>query len=324
MGRWLLMLNLVHNEWVKIFKQISTYIMIGLLVVLVMAAGALTKYLDSKASEPKSDWKQELTAENNALKQNMEGAKFVAPSLKEYTNRQIAINEYRIEHDLEPDRKSTVWTYLKDSADFISFAGLFVIIIAAGIVANEFSWGTIKILVVKPYKRWKILLAKYATVVLFLLLILAVLFISASIVGAILFGTGDAVKNVHLAYVDGVVKEQNLLFYMIKTYALNSLSVFLLATMAFMISAVFRISGLAIGVSIFLLLMGGTITNLLAAKFDWAKYSLFANTNLIQYIDGMPMVEGMTMTFSIIMMLVYFAIFHILAFGFFTKRDIAA
>lgn len=315
--------NLIYNEWVKIFKKLSTYLMIALLAVIVIAAGGLTKYLDSKDQPASGDWKQELTAENNNLKQNMEGAEVVAPSLKEFTNKQIAINDYRIKHDLPPDRESTVWTFMKDSTDFISFAGLFVIIIAAGIVAHEFSTGTVKILLVKPYRRWKILLSKYLAVNLFFFLMLAVVFVIAGITGLVLFGTGDAAANVHLAYVNGAVEEQNLLLYLGKTYVLNSLSVYLLVAMAFMISAVFRNSGLAIGLSVFLLLMGGTITNLLAAKFDWAKYSLFANTNLMQYFDGMPMVEGMTIGFSITMMLIYFAIFHLLAFGVFTKRDIS-
>jgi ABC-2 type transport system permease protein len=44
----------------------------------------------------------------------------------------------------------------------------------------------------------------------------------------------------------------------------------------------------------------------------------------MQYVEGTPMVEGMTMTFSIIMLLVYFVIFQFLAFIVFKKRDVAA
>ncbi|MEK3890149.1 ABC transporter permease [Bacillus sp. FSL K6-3431] len=317
------MLNLIQNEWIKMFRQIGTYIMIGLVILLVIGSGAITKYLDSKAEPINDNWKQELAASNQQLEQDMEEIPMMTASYKEFINKEKAINEYRIQHDLPPETSSSVWTFINESASLISFAGLFVIIIAAGIVANEFTWGTIKVLLIKPFHRWKILLAKYASVVLFLLLMLGVLFISASAIGAILFGSGGEASNIHLAYVNGAVAEQSLLLYLIKSYLLNSLSIFLLATMAFMISAVFRVSGLAIGISIFLLLMGGTVTNLLASKFTWAKYSLFANTNLMQYIDGMPLVEGMTMSFSIIMIIIYFLIFHLLAFVFFTKRDIA-
>ena len=89
-----------------------------------------------------------------------------------------------------------------------------------------------------------------------------------------------------------------------------------------MISTVFKTSSLAVGISIFLLFTGTTITNILAAKYDWAKFSLFANTDLFQYMNGTPLVEGMTMTFSITMLIIYFIIFHGIAFLFFTKRDV--
>ncbi|MBS4197448.1 ABC transporter permease [Lederbergia citri] len=316
------MLNLIKNEWIKIFKQVSTYIMIGFLLLVIFGAGGITKYVVSKEKPVNDNWKQELVKQNEQKKAQLEEAGVAAPSLKEFYSKEIAINEYRIEHNMPPENSYSVWSFITESSSLTSFVGLLVIIVASGIVAHEFSWGTIKILLIKSYKRWKILLAKYLTTILYLVTMLAILFVTVSILGLILFGKGTG-DNVHLAYVNGIVVEQNLLLYLIKTYLLNSLSVFLLTTMAFMISAVFRNSGLAIGISIFLLLMGGTITNLLAAKFDWAKYSLFANTNLMQYVDGMPLVEGMTLSFSIIMIIVYFVIFHAMAFVFFTKRDIA-
>jgi ABC-2 type transport system permease protein len=69
---------------------------------------------------------------------------------------------------------------------------------------------------------------------------------------------------------------------------------------------------------------GGQFTALLSMKFAWAKYILFANTNLMQYIEGTPLLEGMTMSFSIIMLIIYFVIFQFLAFYVFKKRDVAA
>lgn len=89
----------------------------------------------------------------------------------------------------------------------ISFAGLFVITVAAGIVANEFSWGTVKLLVIRPISRFKILLAKYVTVLLFALALLFILFASAGITGLALFGAGDG-SQVHLVYANGSVQEK--------------------------------------------------------------------------------------------------------------------
>jgi ABC-2 type transport system permease protein len=204
----------------------------------------------------------------------------------------------------------------------IDFAGLFIIIIAAGIVASEFNWGTIKLLLIRPIKRGKILAAKYITVLLFALLMISILFILSTILGAALFGFPDEPKP-YLSYFEGKITEQSMFSHLLIFYGLNSINMFMLTTMAFMISAVFRNSSLAIGLSLFLMFMGGQVTEMLAAKYTWAKYILFANTDLMRYFDGMPVVDGMTLTFSIIMLIIYFIAFLLLAHFVFKKRDVA-
>jgi ABC-2 type transport system permease protein len=317
------MVSLIRNEWMKIFKRVGTYVMIGLLILVVGGSGAITKYLDSQnQKQDQGDWKQPLTEEVAADKQHLEQGgmdKFSKSMIEE----RVAINEYRLEHNIAPNTEETMWTFVESNAGVVTFVGLFAIIVAAGIVASEFSWGTIKLLLIRPISRTKILLSKYLTVLLFGASMLVILFIFSILLGLILFGVGDQVP--HLAYVNGEVQEQSIVVYLIKTYLLKTIDVLMMATMAFMISAVFRSSSLAIGISLFLLFMGANATALIAMKFDWAKYSLFANTDLTQYTGEMqPLVEGMTMSFSIIMLLIYFAIFLFLAFFVFNKRDVAA
>lgn len=318
------MLKLIQNEWIKIFTRISTYIMIALVVGLTCVAAILFNWIDSMEEPSSGDWKENLQEQTDQLKVDLESDFAPSGYYKQFLESEIAINEYRIENNLQPNTENNMWSFISDSAGTIDFVGLFVIIIAAGIVANEFTWGTVKMLLIKPFKRWKILLSKYITVVLFLILMLAILFASTALIGALFFGIGGDTSAIHLTIENGQVIEQSLLLYLMKVYALNSASTLLLATMAFMISAAFRTSGLAIGISIFLLLMGTTITNLIASKFEWAKYILFANTDLMQYLEGRPLLDGMTMPFSIAMLVIYFIVFMFIAFTIFTKRDVSA
>ena len=313
------MLNLIWNEWIKIFNRKGTDVMIGILLIVVIGMGIITKTIGE--TDPSTHWKKELAQENADMKKELKGVN--NPMLENKYKESIAINEYRIKHDLPEDGTYSALSFISDAGDMISLIGLFVITVAAGIVANEFSWGTVKLLVIRPISRFKILLSKYITVLLFALALIAILFASAGITGLVLFGTGDG-SQVHLAYANGSVKEQSMILHLAGSYLLHSISLLMMSTMAFMISAVFRNSSLAVGISIFLLVMGGTVTNLLAMKFDWAKYILFANTDLTQYVDGMPLVSGMTMGFSIAVLAVYFIMFQVLAFGVFTKRDIAS
>jgi ABC-2 type transport system permease protein len=316
--------KLIINEWVKIFRRPGTYVMIGIVVLFILAFAGINKYEES-TSEPNisSNWKQELETQIENDKQALSEMGKTNSNLKMFYERQIAVKEYQLEHDMAPQRESHVWSFVSDAQAAVSFAGLFTIIIAAGIVASEFSWGTVKLLLIRPISRSKILLSKYLTVGLFGLTLLVIIYTLSTLVGLLLFGQPSS-EVPHLAYVNGEVVERNIALHLLGQYFLGSIDILMIATMAFMISAVFRNSSLAIGISLFLFFTGGTATMLLAGRFEWTKYILFANTNLSVYFDGVPPIEGMTLTFSVMMLIIYFVVFHLLAFSVFRKRDVAA
>jgi ABC-2 type transport system permease protein len=311
-------LSLIQNENMKIYRRIGTWFMIGLLALSALAGALIIK---ATYKEPKN-WKAEVASEIKEMEAQLSEGK-VPKMYKNHLEQQLKINKYRLEHNIKPVASNTFWGYLVDSADIIALITLFTIIVAAGSVASEFSWGTIKLLLIRPASRTKILLSKYIATLLFALCMLLLLFIFSSVIAAIVFGI-ENIREPYLAYQNGMVVEKNMLLHVMQVYALNCIDLVMMATFAFMISAVFRNHSLAIGLATFALFVGPQITAFLAMKFDWAKYLLFANTNLAQYIDGTPLVEGMTMTFSIMMLLVYFVIFNALTWFIFRKRDIAA
>jgi ABC-2 type transport system permease protein len=59
-------------------------------------------------------------------------------------------------------------------------------------------------------------------------------------------------------------------------------------------------------------------------KYKWAKYLLFVNTDLSPYfMGGKPPFEGMTLGFSVTVLVVYWLLFYLIAWLLFTKRDVA-
>jgi ABC-2 type transport system permease protein len=313
-------INLIKNEWMKIFKRPGTYVMIAILIVITSIFAIFHKYQEQDFKLDKN-WEQTLQQENDALKKQMEQTN--SKLEKQFYKEEIAINNYRIKHHIPFNEKYNMWTFVKDASQLIILAGLFTITISAGIVASEFNWGTIKLLLIRPINRSKILASKYLTVLLFALLMLAILFVFSALLGIILFGLPDH-SVPYLTYSNGQVTAQNIVVHLMIYYGLSSIDTIMLATMAFMISSVFRNSSLAIGLSLFLLFTGAQFTVLLSIKFSWAKYILFANTDLMQYVDGTPMMEGMSMSFSVMILLIYFVVFQFLAFFVFKKRDVAA
>ena len=322
-------MNLVANEWMKLFKRVSTYIMLAFVVIIVIGVGSIIKYSEVKYSEDASvNWEVQMKENLVFSKQELESIKDDKDmaTYRETLERNIAIDEYRLEHNIPPSdaEDKNVWLFLNDMVGVIDFLSIFTIIVAAGIVANEFSNGTIKLLLIRPVSRVKILVSKYISVMLFSALLVGLAFILSFIVGVLLFGFGDV--GPELLYRDGTVVEMNRLTYAMLYFSLSSVGLIMLTTMAFMISTAFRNSSLAIGISIFLLLMGSAFTALLSMVFDGVKYILFANLDLMGYITGNQVFDfdGGSLTFSLVILAVYFVLFHIIAFLFYTKRDVAA
>lgn len=303
----------------KIYRRLSSWVLIGLLVLAVLAIGIVNKFI---IDAPTGEWKQATQNEVTQYETMLKETPGMPKSVKENYEKEIAINKYRLEHNIEPLHSKSMWGTVQDSANLVSLITLFTIIIAAGSVAGEFSWGTIKLLLIRPVSRSKILLSKYLSSLSFALTLLVFHYLFSFLLGGVLFGFSD-ISTPYLSYQNGTVVETSMPLHLLSLYGLKSIDLLMMVTFAFMISSVFRNSSLAIGLSIFLMFTGTQIVTLFA-QYEWVKYILFANTNLMQYIDGQPFVEGMTLSFSITMLVVYFVLFNAISWFTFNKRDVAA
>ncbi|MFC0610764.1 ABC transporter permease [Scopulibacillus daqui] len=314
------MLRLIQNENMKIYRKGTNRIMLLMLVGLILAAGLILK-LNTPSPKPhvNDSWKQALIKENKNLEKEI---KKVPKESQSYLKKEIAINQYRIDHHLPPVNGLHIWKFVDLMTNLVMVIAIFTIILAGGSIASEFNSGTIKLLLIRPVSRTAVLFSKYIAALLYAVLMLVVLFIVSWLVGGILFGF-NGLTQPYLQYHNGHVTETNMVLYIFKEYGLNGVQLLMYVTLAAMISSVFRNSALAIGLSIFLLMVGPTAVQFLS-KYDWVKYVLFANTNLTQYITGTPVVSDMTLGFSIAVLAVYYAAFVLIGWLFFTKRDITA
>ena len=213
--------------------------------------------------------------------------------------------------------------------NFYSQFGIFLIVvvvmIAGTIVSEEFNKGTIKLLLVKPYTRNKILLSKAITTFIMIIFIIVITLIMQILIGGIIFGF-DSLSEPVVAYNfnTNTMEEMNI-FTNLGVQTLTQLPmIVLLATLAFAISTIFTNSTLAITISL-LGFMSASIINQLAIGYDlqFMKYFVTMNWDLSMYLHGaLPYMEGMNMTMSIIICVVYFLIMMIPTFMVFKKRNI--
>ncbi|WP_425539872.1 ABC transporter permease [Microaceticoccus formicicus] len=310
------MFNLIRNENMKLYSRASTLVMYGILTVLVVAIAIIINFT---LVDKNHNWKQNLMEENMSLEANISQMDDSNLAKKQHI-KTMAINKYRIEKGIAPLNHNSFWGLIVNATSLISIISIFVIIIGTGILTSEFSVGTIKLLLIRPFKRYKILLSKYFTIILNSLSMLTTLLILSIIIGAIFFGF-ESINQPYLIYSNGAVREVNMLWYILSIYGYKSINLLMISTFAFMLSIIFQNNSLAIGLSILLLFTGSSIVNLLS-RYTWSKYILFANTNLHVYMDGIPPVEGMTLGFSIGVLLIYYLIFMITPLAVFQKRDV--
>lgn len=223
--------------------------------------------------------------------------------------------------DWKPDTNKFI-TALTSNTMVASMAGIFVMIIAAGIIANEFSNGTIKFLLINPVKRAKIFWSKYITCISLLVSTLAAFYVVYFLFCMIMCGT-DGINGVYLSYDSGAVVEQSIIVYSLKQYALCGVSLLTSITLAFTISSLLKNNAIAIAISVVVELLGATITAFLYAfGHDWARYLVFANTDLASISTGQALFPGQTLQFSLTVIAVYMVIFLLTAYDGFKKKEV--
>ncbi|MFC4809329.1 ABC transporter permease [Paenibacillus sp. GCM10023250] len=310
--------KLIRNENMKIYRRPRTWAMIGFLLLAIGLMSGIMKWDAGKGSQ--TDWRQQLTQRNDQLQQQLQG--LAHPGDKEHLEDAIKLNAYYLEHDINPNRL-TLWTYVNTSASLIILVTILTVIVAADMIAAEFSWGTVKLLLVGPASRTKIMAAKYIATLGYALLLLVIAFAAAFAAGGILEGFG-AISEPHVTIANGVVHEGSMIANALQKYGFAVVSLLLYVTMAFMISAAFRSSSMAIAFSLLFIFLGNSLSELLRG-YEWVKYLLFSNIDLTQYMEGSaPLRPEMTLSFSILMLVAYYAVFQLVAWLLFTKRDVAA
>lgn len=315
------MLNLFLNENMKIYRRARTWALVLGLVLITIGFLVAQQYSAKPSQIASGDWRtniqQQITNDQKMLANMNRGGDWKA----QITSR-IHVNQYHLDHNLPPTEQ-TLWGNMLKAANLVTVVTVFTVIIAADSIAGEFSGGTIKLLLIRPVSRSKILLSKYISTLVFSVLLLLVLFISAFFVSGLLQGFRDVGAPYVYASSDGIVHAVNIIQHAISTYLYQCVQMIIIVTMAFMISAVFRSSSFAIALSVAIMFAGSGIAAFLA-QFSWAKYFLFENTDLTQYLNGSPNIPGMTLSFSVTVLIVYFAVFNALSWIIFKKRDVAA
>lgn len=247
---------------------------------------------------------------------------------KEYYKNleRAAITKYDIENGTKVGDETTAKSILQRVfPEFEMFIIIMSVMIAGTIVSEEFSKGTIKLLLIKPYKRTTILTAKFITALIMLIITIILVILMQFIVGGIIQGF-DSFEAPTIVYnhTTNQLEELNIVQYL-AMQAIGKLPMYiLLMTLAFAFSTLFNNSALAIAITL-LGSMSASAINMLALNFKltWIKFFVTPNWDLTQYFfGGLPTFRGLTIGFLIAIIVIYMIVMLVPSYTVFKKRNI--
>lgn len=278
-----------------------------------------------------SDWRallqQQIVDTQNRLASNR-----VPEEWKEFMRLRIQVQQYYLDHDINPSAPGAPTFVRKFIEESISlFLPLLVVVVASDIVSSEYGQGTIKLLLSRPVRRWKILLSKYVALLLVISLILLLTAILAYLISGTVFGyggwgmpvlTGFQMKGEHVItdFVHLVPQWK----YILMALGLAWFTCTAVATLSFMVSVLVRSTAASMGIMLAALIAGSLLVQL-APSWTSLKYLAFTNLKLTDYLSGAPiLIEGMSLPFSLSVLSLWSAAGLIIAFTVFVRRDVLA
>ena len=273
---------------------------------------ALSKYSESKIKVLEYEGKNNISYDEKLsyqeAKEDFEKSKYVLENDKDIFNQTNARG-----------------VLLNTFSEYELFIIITVVLIAGAIVSEEFNKGTIKLLLVRPYSRAKILFAKYVVVLLTVIFIMVAILIMQFIIAGIFFGYDSlSIPAVEYNHNANSIVETNVILSTILTGFAKMPIYILIGTLAFALSTLFTNTAVAITISL-LGYMASSMVNQFAYYYnlEWLKYFVTPNWDFTQFLNGkLPLMEGLNIPFSIIICLIYFAIMMIPTFIVFKKKNI--
>ena len=191
--------------------------------------------------------------------------------------------KYDLYNDTEYQNTATAnYTFQNSIGTYIAIIVMIVVIVAGVSISEEFNKGTVKLLLVRPYSRTKILISKLIAVFITMLITTATILLLQFIIGGIVYGFGTYMMNVvQFDFTTNSIVTLNIFAYLGLIFICKLPIFILIGTLAFALSTLFLNSPLAVALPI-LGYMGSDMINMIAIsyKWDWVKYFVTPNWDL--------------------------------------------
>jgi len=324
------LLALIHNEMIKVWKKKRFAVIVLILLILIpVFVYAQLKIAQNSLEKFKGDWRAELQTRITDNTRSL-GSDRIPEEWKQWRRALVQQLQYYLDHDINPNTPDAV-SFTRGFMDnaVTMFIPLMVLAIASDLVSGERSSGTIKMLLTRPVRRWRILLSKLIALTLYVSLIIVVTTALCYLISGLAFGyegwgapvfVGFQVQGSHVD--TSAVHAVPQALYLFMQLGLVWFSAMTVAILALMVSVLVRSTAASFVTMMAAIIAGAILTNM-SSSWHSAKYLFNVNLQLTTYLQGTPPpIEGMTLGFSLAVLAVWSIAGLIVSFVVFTKQDI--
>lgn len=322
---------LIKNETLKMLKKKRFLVVVLILLVLI----PIFTYAQMKVAQNlkkqfgTEDWRvttqQQIIDYTNSLSSNR-----VPEEWKKWRKVQVELLQYSLDHNINPADPNGVTfarDFMKNAVGL--FIPLLVAVLASDIVSSEHSTGTIKLLLTRPVARWRVLMSKLVTLVLFTSLIVLATGVLSYLISGFVFGfrgwtvpvlTGFRLNGADVDFSRVHAVPQWL--YLFMEFGLAWFSCLAVACLSLMVSVIVRSTAAGMGIML-AALIAGTILSNMVSTWESAKYLFMVNLETVDYLTGtLPPIPGQTLPFSLAVLAVWALAGLTVAFTVFTRKDV--
>ena len=234
-------------------------------------------------------------------------------------------NYYVLDNKVDLNNMASLQMVLREfTTEFSLFILIYVILICGSIVSEEYSKGTIKYLLTKPYKRSTILTSKLFTVLLLIPIIIIFMLLIEVIIGGFIFGFSSLSVPVVLYNSNTTsLATYNIFIYTIKSLISELPMYLVLGIVCFALSTITRSTSAATTITFLFYLLGGVITNLaLTYNLKILKYFVSVHWSFRYLVDFASNPFKINPWISLLVVVSYIAVILCLTYLYFNKKDV--
>jgi ABC-2 type transport system permease protein len=325
--------RLTQNEMIKIVRK-RRFLVIFLILLILIPLFVYAQMRQVETLQERlgtTDWRIQLQQQIVDTQNRLSSAR-IPDEWRELLKIRVEQQQFYLEHNInptEPGGPTFAKEFLQQSINL--FLPLLIMIIATDLISGEHGDGTIKLLLTRPVKRWKILMSKLVALILFVSLIITLIIGLSYVLSGVIFGYGGWTSPILTGFkiVGGQLDTSQvhlipLWQYLVMAAGFSWFVGLVIGVISLMVSVLIRSAAAGMGVML-AAIISGSVLSAMASSWEGAKYLFMLNLELTNYLSGsMPPISGMTLPFSMAVLSIWGAVALIVAFVTFTRQDMLA